>query len=168
MERLVTQSCLTLCYRMDCSLPGSSVHGILQARILEWFAIPFSRGSSQLRDQTQVSCIWGRFFIIWTTSEVHWEMSLVNNYHHTYKNFFIFLWWELLRSTLIKFKLCSTVLLTIVPCCALYSHDLCILWVEFYTFWASTHFTYPTSGNRPSILCIYFFFVSVHIWWLSW
>ena len=50
----------TLCDPMDCSLPGSSVHGILQARILEWVAIPFSRGSSQSRDQTQVSCIAGR------------------------------------------------------------------------------------------------------------
>ena len=43
---LVTQSCLTLCDPMDYSLPGSSAHGILQARILEWVAIPFSRGSS--------------------------------------------------------------------------------------------------------------------------
>ena len=47
----------TLCDPMDCSPPGSSVHGILQARILEWVAIPFSRGSSTPRDQTQVSCI---------------------------------------------------------------------------------------------------------------
>ena len=47
------------------SLSGTSVHGILQARILEWVAIPFSRGSSQPRDQTQVSCISGRFFTIW-------------------------------------------------------------------------------------------------------
>ena len=47
---------------MDCSLPGSSVHGILQARILERVATSFSRGSSQLRDQTQVSCIAGWFF----------------------------------------------------------------------------------------------------------
>ena len=46
----VAQSCLTLCDPMDCSLPGSSVHGILQAKILEWVAIPFSRGSSQPRD----------------------------------------------------------------------------------------------------------------------
>ena len=59
---LVAQSCLTLCDPMDCSPPGSSVHGILQARILEWVAIPFSRGSSQPRGQTQVSCIAGRFF----------------------------------------------------------------------------------------------------------
>ena len=56
----VTQSCLTLHDTMDCSLPGSSVHGILQARILEWIAIPFSRGSSQPR----VFCIAGRFFTI--------------------------------------------------------------------------------------------------------
>ena len=56
----VTQSCPTLCNPVDCSPPGSSVHGILQARILEWVAISFSRGSSQPRDQTQVSRIGGR------------------------------------------------------------------------------------------------------------
>ena len=54
---------------MDCSPLGSSIHEILQARILEWIAIPFSRGSSQLRDQTQVSFIAGRFFTIWATRE---------------------------------------------------------------------------------------------------
>ena len=52
---LVTQSCPTLSDPMDCSPPGSSVHGILQAGILEWTAISFSRGSSRLRDQTPVS-----------------------------------------------------------------------------------------------------------------
>ena len=51
------------------SLPDSSVHGILQARILEWGAIPFSRGSSRPRDQTQVSRIAGGFFTIWVTRE---------------------------------------------------------------------------------------------------
>ena len=61
---LVTQSCLIVCDPMDCSLPDSSVHGILQARILERIAILFSRGSSQPRDRTQVSCIAGRFFTI--------------------------------------------------------------------------------------------------------
>ena len=61
----VNQLCLTLCkLDMDCSPPGSSVHGILQARILEWVAIPFSRGSSQCRNQTLVSFIAGRFFTI--------------------------------------------------------------------------------------------------------
>ena len=54
---LVAQSCPTLCNCMDCSLPGSSVHGILQARILEWVAIPFSRGSFWPRNQTHLSCI---------------------------------------------------------------------------------------------------------------
>ena len=59
VDILVAQLCLTLCDPMNCSLPGSSVHGILQARILKWLAIPFSKGSSQPRDQTQVSCIAG-------------------------------------------------------------------------------------------------------------
>ena len=61
VEVLVAQLCLTLCDPMDCSLPGSSVHGILQARILEWVAISFSRGSSPPRDWTQVSRIASRF-----------------------------------------------------------------------------------------------------------
>ena len=62
---LVTQSCLTLYDPRDCSLPSSSIHGILQARILEWVAIPFFRGSSWPRDWTHISsasCISGRFF----------------------------------------------------------------------------------------------------------
>ena len=53
----VAKSCLTLCDPTDCSPPGSSVHGILQARILEWVAISFSRGSSRPRDWTCVSCL---------------------------------------------------------------------------------------------------------------
>ena len=60
---------LTLCDRMDCSLPGCSAHGILQARILQWVAITFSRGSSRPRDQTQVSRIGGRHFNLWATRE---------------------------------------------------------------------------------------------------
>ena len=65
---LVTQLCLTLCN--PCSLPGSSVHGISQARILEKVVVPFSRGSSWPRDWNQISCIAGRFFTIWATREV--------------------------------------------------------------------------------------------------
>ena len=61
---LVAQSWLTLCDPMDCSTPFSSIHGILQARVLEWIAISFSRGSSQPRNRTGVSCIAGRFFTI--------------------------------------------------------------------------------------------------------
>ena len=75
----VTQSCVTLCNPMDCSLPGSSVHGILQARILEWLAIPFSRGSSQPRNQTRVSCIAGRFFTIWATRDACHHLVYGNN-----------------------------------------------------------------------------------------
>ena len=56
-ESEIAQSCLTLCDPMDCSLPSSSVHGIFQARILEWVAISFSRASSQPKDWTHVSCI---------------------------------------------------------------------------------------------------------------
>ena len=61
---LVTELCLTLFDTKDCSLPGSSVYGILQARILEWVAIPFCKVSSQYRDGTQVSRIAGRFFTV--------------------------------------------------------------------------------------------------------
>ena len=64
---LVSQSCPTLFDSLDYSLPGSSVHGILQARILEWDAIPFSRGSSRSKDRTQVSCIASRLFTNWAT-----------------------------------------------------------------------------------------------------
>ena len=60
----LAQLCLTFCDPMDYNLPGSSVHGILQARVLEWVAIPFSRGSSQPRDQTQVSRIAGGLFTV--------------------------------------------------------------------------------------------------------
>jgi len=63
----VAQSCPTLCSPMDCSLPGSSIHEIFQARVLEWVAISFSRESSWPRDWTQVSCIVGRHFTVWAT-----------------------------------------------------------------------------------------------------
>ena len=63
-EVKVTQSCPNLCDSMDCSLPGPSVHGILQARILQWVTISFSRGSSQPRDRTRASRIVDRCFTI--------------------------------------------------------------------------------------------------------
>ena len=66
---LVAQSCLTLCNPMDHSLPGPSVHGILQARMLEWVAISFSRRSSWPRDRTWVSYIAGKFLTIWATGK---------------------------------------------------------------------------------------------------
>ena len=71
-----TQSCLTLCEPMDCSTPGFTVHGILQAGRLEWVACPFSRGSSRPGNRTQVSCIAGRFFTSWATREAR-NISLI-------------------------------------------------------------------------------------------
>ena len=62
LKVLAAQLCPILCNPMNCSPPGSFLHGILQARILEWVAIAFSRASSRPRDQTWVSCIVGRFF----------------------------------------------------------------------------------------------------------
>jgi len=65
----VAQSCPTLCDPVDCRLPGFSVHGILQARILEWVTISFSRGSSQPRDWIRVSSVGDRRFNLWATRE---------------------------------------------------------------------------------------------------
>ena len=67
----VTQSCPTLCDPTDCSLPTSSVHGISQARTLEWVVISVSRGSSQPRDQTQVSCLGRQILYHWASRETH-------------------------------------------------------------------------------------------------
>ena len=66
---LVAQLCLTFCNPTDCSPPDSSVYGILQAKVLEWIAIPFTRGSSRPRYETLVSFIAGRFFTIWVTGK---------------------------------------------------------------------------------------------------
>ena len=76
---LVTKSCPTLCDPPTyCSLPGSSIHGIFWARILEWVAVSSSWGSSQLRDQTHVSCIGRQFFFFynWATREAIYELAL--------------------------------------------------------------------------------------------
>ena len=79
-ESEISQLCPTLCNPMDCSLPGFSVHGILQARIPEWVAFSFSRGASWPRDWTQVSLIAGRHFTLWATREaveiIHPEVTL--------------------------------------------------------------------------------------------
>ena len=76
---LISQSCLTLCDPTDCSPPGSSIHGILQARILEWVAIPFSRGSSWPMNPSLY--IAGRFFTIWATTEavLHGHLAASQN-----------------------------------------------------------------------------------------
>ena len=82
---LVAQLCPTLCDSMDCSPPGPRLHGILQARILEWAAIHFSRGSSWPRYWAWVSCIAGGFFTIWATREAHVCTYIYVNIHkHIY------------------------------------------------------------------------------------
>ena len=69
MRSEIAQSCVTLCEPIDCSLPGSYLSGIFQARVLEWVDISFSRGSSWPGGRTQVSCIAGRCFTLWATRE---------------------------------------------------------------------------------------------------
>ena len=76
MHTKLLQSCPILCDPMDCSPPGYSVHEIFQAGILEWVAMPSSRGSSPLRDQTWVFCIAGICFAVWTTREA-WKKAYV-------------------------------------------------------------------------------------------
>ena len=73
---LVTQLCLTFCTPMDCSPPGSSVHGILQTRILVFIAIPFSRGSFWLRDQTWFSYVAGGSFTIWAKKHEQFDLMV--------------------------------------------------------------------------------------------
>ena len=79
----VAQLCPTFCNPMDSSLPGSSIHGIFQARVLEWVAISFSRRSSQHRDWTRVFRIVGRHFTVWATvvcySLFQWTTSCLNS-----------------------------------------------------------------------------------------
>ena len=79
------QSCLTLCSPMDYIPPGSSIHGILQARILEWGAMPFSRGSSSPRDRTHISrgsCIAGGFFTTGSLGKPFLIFSSVQSLSH--------------------------------------------------------------------------------------
>ena len=101
---LVAQLCLTLCDPVDCSWPSSSVHGNLQARILKWVAIPFSRGSSsQLRGRTWVSCIIRRLYYLSHQGSpsidcIHLKVSVLPEYYTFNDVFHIFM--ELLSSCL--------------------------------------------------------------------
>ena len=101
--------CLILCDPMDCSPPGSSVHGIFQTGILEWVAIPFSRGSSQPRDWPQFSCIAGRFFTIWATREA---LNEARSIQKVKSNIQICLCKKCLLRTLAKAVLCAVSAIT--------------------------------------------------------
>ena len=111
------QSCLSLCDPMDYSSPGSSVHGILQARIMEWLAIPFSRGSSYPRDWTQVSHTAGRFFTIYLYKVLccFQNMTSFNAQNSPLK-------WELLLWPLYS----------ISPFCNVINHVHCPTWTLFW------------------------------------
>ena len=87
----VAQLCLTLCNSMDCSPPSFSIHGFFQARILEWVAISFSRGSSTPWDWTQVSCIAGRHFTFWATREAKCELTMIRGKYIVKSSGFVFL-----------------------------------------------------------------------------
>ena len=98
-EGEVAQSSPTLCDPMDCSLPGSSIRGILQARILEWVAISFSRGSSQPRDWTQVSRIGGRCFNLWATRKAQ-----IYPYPYPYSYLYLYPYLSILPGSKINHK----------------------------------------------------------------
>ena len=80
------QLCLTLCDTKDCSLSDSSVRGIFQARILEWVATSFSRGSSQPRDRTSVCCLAGKFFTTEPPGKLYISYTKGNSFkNHLFK-----------------------------------------------------------------------------------
>ena len=113
--------CLTLCEPMDCSPPGSSVHGILQATILEWIAISFSRGSSPLRDWTWVSLVAGRFFTLPSGKSNIRMLSTVNQGRSVYRlpsSFSSF------KNTKVKVKLLSHVQIFVIPWTVVYQAPL--------------------------------------------
>ena len=87
-EDVSAQSCPTLCDATYCSLPGTSVHGIFQARTLQWIAILFSRGSSWARNWNQGSCIAVRFFTIWVTR----NSSKIDESRDLKRDFLLVLW----------------------------------------------------------------------------
>ena len=106
LKVLVAQVCPTLCDPMDCSPPGSSVYGILQARRLESVVMCFSRGSSHTRDQTCISCITGRFFTVWATREAQlnvlggplsfiltcFKMRIESTLHYFFETYNCYVW----------------------------------------------------------------------------
>ena len=96
---LIPKSCPTLCNPMDRSLPGSSVHGISQARILEWVANSFSRGSFQPRDYTCVSCVGRRILYFWATREacIVWDLDI--NLRYLLRLVRVGAWWSHLLQT---------------------------------------------------------------------
>ena len=133
-ESEVTQPCPTLCDPMDCSLPVFSVHGILQARILEWVTISFSRGSFQLRDRTRVSCIGGRHFNLWATREAPFLRVVASNLFRILINLFS------------KMGLLTRQNMWTLDYSCTHLNTLCLLCMVEYVFWK--YFNINFSGNH--------------------
>ena len=123
-------SSVWLCSPMNCSPPGSSVHGIFQARILEWVAMPSSRGFSQPRDQTQVSCTAGGFFTSRDTREasfIHTQAQVFMESSFVFSLFVSCLWfWIVIRTRLSHIQVLNTVRNS-----ALFSSSNC--WIYIFT-----------------------------------
>ena len=159
----VAQSCLTLCDPRDCSLPGSSVHGILQARIQEWVAVPFSQGSSQLRYLTQISYIAGRFFTIWATREAHYQLGIPTEYIFINISIFIDMFWTFLSKVLCYYPLLQCLDFRYYSdfCCSvtesyltLYNHMICSIpsfpALHCLPEFAQTHVHWISDAIQPS------------------
>ena len=145
----VAQSCPTLCDPMDCSLPGCSLHGILQARVLELGAISFSRGSSQPRDRTWVSRIPGRWCNLWATREalgLHRTIQLQLLQRYSLGNRLELLWYWMVclgneQRLFCRFWDCIQVLHFRIFCWPWWLHssegflptvvDIMVIWVKF-------------------------------------
>ena len=125
---LAAQSCSALCNSMDCRPPGFSVHGILQARILEWAAIPFFRASSWSRDWTQVFCIAGGFFTIWATRE-----ALTSCITGKFSSFLC-----------LSFLICKIGIV------------IGLLWASVYVKHPEQHLTYSYNSYSSSVRCMYY------------
>ena len=148
---------------MDCSSPGSSVHGIFPARILEWVAISYSRGSSPPGGWTQVSCIAGQVFTIWATREAlglwctitippgaplllfvrDWSQPRWSSYKSLRTMLCVCLWmwigkwWcDFLKAALLGITVCVCVCVCVIP---FITESTCIMvkWVEMMDFWQS-------------------------------
>ena len=148
----VTQSCLTLCRHVDCSPPSSSVHGILQARTLEWIAISFSRGSSPPRDWTQVSHTAGRRFNLCTTREAQWPLR------KAFLPLLAILWNSAFRWVYLSFSplLLSSLLFTaIFKACSLsrfdFLHFFFLGMVLIPVFWTNSQTSIHSSSGTLSI-----------------
>ena len=125
---LVAQSCPTLCDPMDYSSPGSPVHGILQARILQWVAISSSTGSSRLRSQTWVSCLAGSFFTNWATREAH---SMEYLFIFFFFFFFLFIFFTLFFFCVSSWFILGTDSLSVVYIANTFSQCVAYHWALF-------------------------------------